>query len=63
MPFQLEVTDMNIFRVFREAIHYLSEGATRLFSPNGDEYPNVGVQPFTGDPYSEWVSTSERQTK
>lgn len=54
---------MNIFRVFREAIHYLSEGATRLFSPNGDEYPNVGVQPFTGDPYSEWVSTSERQTK
>lgn len=54
---------MNIFKVLREAIYYLSEGATGLFSPNRDEYPNIGVQPFSGDPYSEWVSTSDHQTR
>lgn len=54
---------MNIFTVLSNALRYLSEGATGLFSPNHDEYPNIGVQPFNGDPYSEWVSTSDRRTK
>jgi hypothetical protein len=54
---------MNIFRLIGDAIHYLSVGVNALFSPSHDEYPNTGVQPFTGDPYSEWVSLSERLTK
>lgn len=37
------------------ALSYLSEGAFRLFSRNQDQYPNIGVQPFSGDPFSEWV--------
>lgn len=54
---------MNIFRIIGDVIAYLSEGAARLFSPSHDEYPNIGVQPFSGDPYSEWVSISERLSK
>jgi hypothetical protein len=54
---------MNIFRLMGEVIDYLYEGATALFSPNHDHYPNIGVQPFSGDPYSEWISTSDHITK
>ncbi|MCU0523686.1 MAG: hypothetical protein MUF72_02555 [Elainella sp. Prado103] len=50
---------MNILRMVGDAIRYLSDGATALFSPNRDEYPNIGVQPFSGDPYSQWVSDSD----
>lgn len=50
---------MNIFKVMGDALRYLSEGATALFTPNRDESPHIGVQPFSGDPYSEWVSTSD----
>lgn len=54
---------MNIFRVLKNSIQYLSEAATAPFKPNRDEYPNIGVQPFSGEPYSEWVSQSDRPTK
>lgn len=50
---------MNIFNVLGNALRYVSEGATAFFMPNRDEYPNIGVQPFSGDPYSEWVSASD----
>lgn len=50
---------MNILKVINDAMRYLSDGATALFSPNRDEYPNIGVQPFSGDPYSEWVSGAD----
>jgi hypothetical protein len=54
---------MNIFKVFGDAVRYLYEGATGLFSPDRDQYPNIGVQPFSGDPYSEWVSPAEQKSK
>jgi hypothetical protein len=44
-------------------ISYLYEGALTVFSPSHDEYPTTGVQPFTGEPYSEWVSTSDYPPK
>lgn len=50
---------MNILKALHDAMRYLSEGVTGLFSPNHDEYPNIGVQPFNGEPYSEWVSSTE----
>lgn len=54
---------MNMFRSLTNAVHYLSEAVTRVFSPSHDEYPNVGVQPFDGEPYSKWVSGSDQPTK
>jgi hypothetical protein len=47
---------MNVLRTLGAAAQYLSEGISRLFSPNKDEYPQTGVQPFEGEPYSKWVS-------
>lgn len=28
---------------------WLWDAAKRIFSPNDDDYPNTGVQPFEGD--------------
>ena len=30
---------------------YISEAVMRIFAPNDDAYPLIGVQPFTGDIY------------
>jgi hypothetical protein len=54
---------MSILKVVGDALRYLSEGATALFMPNRDEYPDIGVQPFDGEPYSEWVSASDDLNK
>ncbi|MCX7594348.1 MAG: hypothetical protein N2235_11400 [Fischerella sp.] len=37
---------------------YISEAAVRIFGPNDDAYPNIGVQPFTGDPYKEGTANN-----
>lgn len=52
---------MSVSRIFDDVIQYISEGVARIFSPADDEYPNVGVQPFDGDPYSEWTDSSSRR--
>lgn len=44
---------MKIFQSFRDVVQYLAEGVARFFDKN--DYPEVGVQPFTGDAYSQWV--------
>jgi hypothetical protein len=49
---------MNIFKMTADAVQYLSEGVARLFSPQDDQYPNIGVQPFEGEPLSEWIDLS-----
>jgi hypothetical protein len=54
---------MNILKVLNNAIYYLSEGAASLFSPSRDDYPRIGVQPYDGDPYSEWVSLSNHEIR
>ncbi|MBW4658432.1 MAG: nicotinate phosphoribosyltransferase [Drouetiella hepatica Uher 2000/2452] len=55
---------MGIFRSIKNAILYVSEGAFRLFSRDQDEYPKTGVQPFKGEPLSEWVAdSSDRKSK
>lgn len=36
-------------------IQYLMEAFNEIFSPNGEDYPSIGVQPFDGDISSQWV--------
>ena len=43
---------MNIVQSVQNALSYLTEAAFRLFRPADDEYPNTGVQPYSGDPQS-----------
>ncbi|HIK04826.1 MAG TPA: nicotinate phosphoribosyltransferase [Trichormus sp. M33_DOE_039] len=42
---------MAISRIIASITQYISEAAMRIFGPNDDAYPNIGVQPFTGEPY------------
>ena len=42
---------MTILHWFNDSLNYLSEAVARIFGPNQDSYPLVGVQPFDGDPY------------
>ncbi|MDX2211832.1 MAG: hypothetical protein SFY66_00960 [Oculatellaceae cyanobacterium bins.114] len=46
---------MNVLEMVRDVMQYLSDGATRIFKPSDDHYPETGVQPFEGEPLSEWV--------
>jgi len=46
---------MNIINVMLEGVQFLSEGVTRVFKPNDNQYPEIGVQPFEGEPFSKWV--------
>lgn len=46
---------MNVIEMVHDAIQYLSEGVSRIFKPNEDHYPETGVQPFDGEPFSQWV--------
>ncbi len=46
---------MNILKAISNVIYYLSEGTAILFSPNHDDYPNIGLQPYSGDPCSKWM--------
>jgi hypothetical protein len=43
---------MNIVQSVRNTLSYLTEAAFRLFHLNNDEYPNTGVQPYSGEPHS-----------
>jgi hypothetical protein len=42
---------MYIGKILKDMIQYLAEAFARIFGPNDDEYPDIGVQPFEGDPY------------
>jgi hypothetical protein len=42
---------MDIFKPLRDLVQYITEAFARIFGPNDDEYPYVGVQPFEGDPH------------
>lgn len=42
---------MIINRTLDEMMQYLTEAFVRIFSPNDDKYPAIGVQPFYGEIY------------
>jgi hypothetical protein len=44
---------MQIASMMSQVLSYLSEGIARIFSPDRDEYPKTGVQPFEGEVHRE----------
>ncbi len=54
---------MSILRSIKNALFYISEGAFRLFSRDQDQYPKTGVQPFSGESYSEWAKDFDDRSK
>jgi hypothetical protein len=52
---------MNIIQAIGNAISYFFDGCIELFSPNHDDYPESGVQPFEGEPPSKESSNSRNK--
>jgi hypothetical protein len=44
---------MNISKIITNVSEYISAAVARIFGPNDDQYPEIGVQPFEGEPYTE----------
>ena len=42
---------MNISQWWNDLTQMISGAVARIFGPTDDEYPNIGVQPFEGEPY------------
>lgn len=40
---------MKISTWIQNLVQYIGDGASRLFKPSDDDYPQTGVQPFSGD--------------
>lgn len=44
-----------VFLYFFETLfQYFAEAGMRVFSPDDNSYPEVGIQPYDGDYYSKW---------
>lgn len=41
---------MNIPNFLNNIVQYVTEAFARVFGPNDDQYPDIGVQPFEGEP-------------
>ena len=44
---------MGVYKLLENVSQYILEAMVRIFGPNDDEYPAIGVQPFEGEPYTE----------
>ncbi len=42
-----------MMKKIEEMVRYLSEAFIRVFSPDKDDYPKVGNQPYQAEPYHE----------
>jgi hypothetical protein len=56
-----KVIAMNIIRAIGAAVSYFFDGCIELFSPNHDDYPASGVQPFEGKTTSRRSALSRRK--
>lgn len=43
---------MQLTHWLNDTLRYFSEAVARIFGPDDDAYPEIGVQPYEGDPYS-----------
>lgn len=50
----IEDINMTALQWFNNSLTYISEAVARIFGPDQDSYPLIGVQPFDGDPYRGW---------
>jgi hypothetical protein len=48
----------NLSKMFANMTQFVYEAAMRVFSPNRDAYPEIGVQPFTGEIYKRGKAAS-----
>jgi hypothetical protein len=39
---------MIVTKMIKDFIQYITEGFLKIFSPDNDDYPAIGVQPYGG---------------
>lgn len=44
---------MSIYLNVKKSLEYIIEAVLKVFSPNHDNYPAIGIQPFGGEIYLE----------
>lgn len=42
---------MSVAKLIEQSIEYISDAVVEIFSPNHDDYPEIGIQPFEGSYY------------
>ncbi|MEH1912764.1 hypothetical protein [Nostoc sp.] len=40
---------VHLFIAVQRVIQYVAQAVTKIFAPTDDQYPAIGVQPFTGE--------------
>ncbi len=40
---------MKVFKIFEDVVQYFSDAFARIFGPDDEPVPSIGVQPFEGD--------------
>lgn len=50
---KLQQLGKSIIEIPQQVISFILGGVKKIFSPDEDKYPAVGVQPFEGDPAKE----------
>ena len=41
---------MSVPKIFDNIVNFMSGAVSRIFGLDDDNYPNTGVQPYSGDP-------------
>lgn len=47
---KIRATFQAIVEVIQKVSRYIFDAAARVFGPRDDDYPEIGVQPFEGEP-------------
>ena len=48
---------MKLTQRMKDMMQFVSEAFLAIFNKPKGEYPNIGVQPFEGEPYSKWMES------
>jgi hypothetical protein len=51
----MRICTMNALKRLEAVLKYFGEALVRIFGPNDKNAPEVGIQPFGGEPLSDWV--------
>lgn len=48
--------NMAVFAYFFDGVvQYFTEPVARIFGPDDNSYPEIGLQPYEDEPYSQWL--------
>ncbi len=47
---------MALTKLVADMTQYILLAAARIFGPDDDNYPAIGLQPFEGEPCEQWLS-------